>query len=47
MTISMEVTISREDVIENVKDGENLRTTTKAGENSKNLRKNLTQVQYI
>ena len=44
---STPVTVTRDKVVENTKDGENQGTTARAGENSENPRSNLVQVWYI
>lgn len=43
----MPKTITKEEAVENIEDGENLGTTAGGSEDSKNLRANLPQVLYI
>ena len=47
LATSMPMTAAKEDVVENVKDGRNLETTTGSIEDGKNSKTNLAQVPYI
>lgn len=47
LTTSMPVTIAREEMFENTKDGENLETIAESIKDGENLRSILAQISYI